>query len=59
VTVLLVEHDLELVRSVAEYAYVLDFGTLLAGGATRDVLNDPAVVAAYVGHADANIPAEV
>lgn len=59
VTVLLVEHDLELVRTVSEYAYVLDFGTLLAGGPTRDVLNDPAVVAAYVGHSSSTQPAEV
>jgi ABC-type branched-subunit amino acid transport system ATPase component len=47
--VLLVEHDLELVRSLAEYAFVLDFGTMLAGGPVHDVLNDPKVIAAYVG----------
>jgi ABC-type branched-subunit amino acid transport system ATPase component len=49
VTVLLVEHDLELVRSLAEYAFVMDFGTILAGGGVHEVLNNPAVVAAYVG----------
>jgi ABC-type branched-subunit amino acid transport system ATPase component len=49
VTVLLVEHDLELVRSLAEFAFVMDFGTMLAGGPVHEVLNDPAVIAAYVG----------
>jgi ABC-type branched-subunit amino acid transport system ATPase component len=49
VTVLLVEHDLELVRSLAEYAFVMDFGAILAGGPVHEVLNNPAVVAAYVG----------
>ena len=49
VTVLLVEHDLELVRSLAEDAFVLDFGTLIAGGPVGEVLTAPAVVQAYVG----------
>jgi len=49
ITIMLVEHDLELVRSLAEDAYVLDFGKILAGGPVHDVLNDPVVVEAYVG----------
>jgi branched-chain amino acid transport system ATP-binding protein len=49
VSVLLVEHDVELVRSVTRRLYVLDFGTLIAEGDTADVLGDDAVRKAYLG----------
>jgi branched-chain amino acid transport system ATP-binding protein len=47
--ILLVEHDVELVASFTERSYVLDFGTLIAEGPTVEVLDDPAVRAAYLG----------
>ena len=49
VAVLLVEHDVELVRSVTSRLYVLDFGTLIAEGDTATVLGDQAVRKAYLG----------
>lgn len=48
-SILIVEHDLELVRSLADEVFVLDFGVVLAGGPTAEVLNDPLVIEAYVG----------
>ena len=48
---LLVEHDLELVRAVVERAYVLDFGKLIASGPVEAVLADPVVRRAYLGEA--------
>ena len=47
--VLLVEHDVEMVRSFASRLYVLDFGTLIAEGPTAEVLADDAVRKAYLG----------
>jgi len=47
--ILLVEHDVDLVRSVTSRLYVLDFGTLIAEGATNAVLGDEAVRKAYLG----------
>ena len=47
--VVLVEHDLDLVASVCERVAVLDFGRLLADGATATVLADPRVRAAWLG----------
>ena len=47
--ILLVEHDVDLVRSVTSRLYVLDFGTLIAEGATPAVLGDEAVRKAYLG----------
>lgn len=56
-TLLLVEHDMQLVLSIADYLYVLNFGKLLAQGAPNDVVSNPAVVAAYLGGAEDNGPA--
>jgi ABC-type branched-subunit amino acid transport system ATPase component len=47
--VLLVEHDMSLVRSVCERAYVLDFGQLIDEGPIGAVLSSDKVRAAYLG----------
>lgn len=47
--ILLVEHDVEMVRRFTERLYVLDFGTLIAEGRTASVMQDPAVQKAYFG----------
>ena len=49
VGILLVEHDIALVRSVCSYVYVLDFGQLIYEGPTNDVLSSELVKAAYLG----------
>ena len=49
VSVLLVEHDMDLVRMVCNSAVVLDFGKVIAAGPTASVLSDPRVIKAYIG----------
>jgi branched-chain amino acid transport system ATP-binding protein len=49
VTVLLVEHDLQLVMDLAHRVMAVDFGRLLAVGAPEDVRVNEDVVRAYVG----------
>jgi branched-chain amino acid transport system ATP-binding protein len=49
--VLLVEHDLEMVQRVVTRLYVLDFGQLIAEGATAEVLGNANVRRAYLGEA--------
>ena len=48
-TVLLIEHDMNLVTGICDNVTVLNFGTTLAEGKTEDVLADPEVVRAYLG----------
>ena len=45
-TVLLIEHDMRLVAGICEELTVLNFGTVLAQGKTKDVLNNPEVIKA-------------
>jgi ABC-type branched-subunit amino acid transport system ATPase component len=47
--ILLVEHDMSLVRSVCEYVYVLDFGQPLCDGLTAETLDADSVRNAYLG----------
>jgi len=47
--ILLVEHDIGMVQAFASRLYVLDFGTLIAQGATAEVMNEDAVRRAYLG----------
>ena len=54
VALLLVEHDVEFVRSMADRLVVMDFGKVIAAGPQSQVLQDPAVVAAYVGEAESS-----
>jgi branched-chain amino acid transport system ATP-binding protein len=48
-SILLVEHDVELVSSFTTRAYVLDFGRMLVEGPTREVLASAEVRTAYLG----------
>ena len=48
-TILLIEHDMSLVSGICDRLTVLNFGVTLAEGDVNTVLNDPAVVKAYLG----------
>lgn len=48
-SVMLVEHHMDLVMSVCEHIVVLDFGKVIAGGSPDEIRDHPAVLAAYLG----------
>ena len=48
-TILLIEHDMNFVSDLCDEITVLNFGTVLAAGDTKTVLQDPEVIKAYIG----------
>nr|WP_245900878.1 ABC transporter ATP-binding protein [Prauserella shujinwangii] len=48
-SIVLVDHHMDLVMSVCDRITVLDFGRVVAAGAPEEVRDDPAVVDAYLG----------
>ncbi|MBS1672715.1 MAG: branched-chain amino acid ABC transporter ATP-binding protein/permease [Actinobacteria bacterium] len=52
VALIIIEHDLDLVRSVCPMLTVLNFGTVLATGPQDEVLANPDVIKAYMGETE-------
>ena len=48
-TVVLIEHDMEIVFRISQRINVLSYGKVLAQGSAEEIRNNPAVIEAYLG----------
>ena len=48
-TIVLIEHDMDVVFRIAQHIYVLSYGQLLAQGSAEQIQNNPDVIEAYLG----------
>ena len=48
-TVFMIEHHMNLVMGISDRIYVIDFGKQIAEGTPKEVRDNPAVIAAYLG----------
>jgi branched-chain amino acid transport system ATP-binding protein len=53
ISIVLVEHDMDLVMGIAEWVIVLDSGQKIAEGTASQIQKDKRVIAAYLGDEEA------
>lgn len=52
ISILIIEHRMEVIMELCRWIYVLNFGKLLASGTPSDIQNNKEVMEAYIGEED-------
>jgi branched-chain amino acid transport system ATP-binding protein len=55
--VIVIEHDMEVIETIAERVSVFNYGRKIAEGPFAGIAKDPAVIEAYLGEPDADAEA--
>ncbi len=57
-TLLVIEHDMDLIMRISDHVVVLNFGRMLAAGTPAQIQHNSEVIAAYLGEDEAAIKSE-
>lgn len=51
-TILMIEHDMNIVMNISDRVYVMDYGKVIANGVPEEVASNPDVIKAYLGEGE-------